>query len=256
MYPDERRQQILSLAREIGRVEVTDLVSRLTVAPETVRRDLGVLERQGQLHRVYGGAVFVGDNTFEPLLERRNSQHVADKERMALAAAEMVARLPENSTVLLDSGSAPQAIARAFPEGPALTVVTNGLPVATELAVKPNVTTWCLGGRLRESTLACVDEWARARIESLTVDLAFVGVDGLTVHKGLTAMEPAEAAVKAAMLDCARERVLLAHHGKIGRDTFCRFAGLADIDVVLTDEQLDPDVAKEIEDSGARLVCA
>lgn len=256
MYPDERRQAILALARSDGRVDVSDLVGRLSVAPETVRRDLGLLERHGQLHRVYGGAVYVGDHTFEPLLERRNEQHVADKQRMALAAARMLAELPANATVLLDSGSAPQAVARAMPEECSLTVVTNGLPVATELAGKPNVITWCVGGRLRNTTLACVDEWGRGRIAGLTVDLAFIGVDGVTVAQGLTTMEPAEAAIKEAMLGCARRRVLLAHHAKVGRDTFCRFGALSDIDTVLTDSELDPEVAREIELAGPQVVCA
>jgi DeoR family fructose operon transcriptional repressor len=255
MFPNERQRAILELAKSDGRVQVTTLVERLSVAPETVRRDLGVLERQGQVHRVYGGAVFVGDHSFEPLLARRNQQHVSDKTRMARAAAELISELPAAAVVLLDSGSAPEAVAKALPDRE-LTVITNGLPVAVALAAKANVTTWCLGGRVRGGTLACVDDWGRTILAGLTIDLAFIGVDGLTVEKGLSTVEPAEATIKGAMVAAARKRVLLAHHTKIGRDTFCRFATLADIDVVITDEKLDEEVASEIENAGPKLIRA
>jgi DeoR family fructose operon transcriptional repressor len=253
MYAEERQIAILAQAREAGRVDVTSLAELLQVTPETIRRDLTVLERRDLVRRVHGGAMPVERLDFEPRLATRLQQFTTEKQRIAKAALD---ELPEGGAILLDSGSTTEALAQALPEGLELTVVTNALPIALSLGSKPNLQVWCVGGLVRERTFALVDDWARRLLAEVSVDVAFLGTNGLSVGRGLTTPAPTEAAIKTAMVGAAKRRVVLTDHSKIGRDSFCRFATLSDIDVVITDTGLDDDSTAEIEKCGPRVVRA
>lgn len=253
MYPEERLQAILGQARQAGRVEVASLAELFEVTPETVRRDLTTLERQGLLRRVHGGAIPVERLTVEPELATRDALLGAEKDRIAKSA---VAELPLTGTVLIDAGSTTSRLADSLPATCELTVVTNALPIASTLALRPNLTVLLLGGRVRGRTMASVDAWALRSLGELTVDVAFLGTNGFSVERGLTTPDPAEAAVKQAMVAAARRVVVLADHTKHGNDQFARFAQVADVDVLISDTGLDGRVAKALEKRGPRLVLA
>ena len=122
MYAAERQQRILDEARENGRVEVAALAEQLDVTPETVRRDLTALERQGVVRRVHGGAMPLENLGFEPRLDVRRERYIAEKQRIAKAALDLV---PDSGTVLLDAGTTTQLLAEQLPHDRELTVVTN-----------------------------------------------------------------------------------------------------------------------------------
>ncbi|WP_238342003.1 DeoR/GlpR family DNA-binding transcription regulator [Actinopolymorpha rutila] len=253
MYAEERQLEILTRARADGRVEVAGLADALDVTQETVRRDLTVLERQGLLRRVHGGAIPVERLGYEPRLATRREQQREEKTRIARAALD---QLPAEGAVLLDSGSTPEALARLLPTDRELTVVTNSLPIATLLADRPQLSVWSLGGLVRGRTYATVDDWARRQLEELSVEVAFLGTNAVTAGHGLSTPLPTEAAVKAAMVAAGKRRVLLADHSKFGRTSFCRFADLADFDVVVTGTELGEAEAAEVEASGPTVVRA
>lgn len=251
MYAEERLTFIADQARAAGRVDVAALASELDVTTETVRRDLTALERRGVLRRVHGGAIPVERLTAEPGLAVRESRHRAEKERIAKTA---LAELPAEGAVLLDAGSTTVHLAELMPSDRELTVVTNALPVAATLAARANIRLMIIGGRVRGRTLAAVDTWALNSLAGVYVDVAFVGTNGISLERGLTTPDQAEAAVKAAMVGAARRTVVLADHSKVGNDCFARFASLADMDLLITDDGLDPQVAGEIEAAGPRVV--
>ncbi len=253
MYAEERQLEILTRARAAGRVEVTGLAGDLAVTQETVRRDLTVLERRGLLKRVHGGAIPVERLDYEPRLATRREQHAGEKLRIARAA---LAEIPAEGAVLFDSGSTPEALARLMPGDRELTVLTNSLPIAMLLSDRPNLAVWSLGGLVRGRTYSSVDDWARRQLDDISVEVAFLGTNGLSTARGLTTPLPTEAAVKAAMVRSGKRRVLLADHTKMGRDSFCRFAGLDELDLVVTGAELDDDSAAEIESYGPKVVRA
>jgi DeoR family transcriptional regulator, fructose operon transcriptional repressor len=253
VYAEERQQVIVGLARAHGRVDVAELAAELSVTSETVRRDLTVLERQGVLRRVHGGAIPVERLGFEPGLAARDSVMTAEKERIAKAA---MAELPDEGAILLDAGSTTSRFADLIPLDRQLTVVTNALPVAVLLASRPNVTVLLLGGRVRGRTLAAVDAWALDALGQTFVDVAFVATNGISAQRGLTTPDHAEAAVKRAMIRGSRRTVLLADHTKVGVDHLARFGDLAEIDAFVTDSGLDPRTAAELESLGPRVVRA
>ncbi|HET9656186.1 MAG TPA: DeoR/GlpR family DNA-binding transcription regulator [Kineosporiaceae bacterium] len=253
MFAPERQQAILDLARDAGRVDVTSLAARFEVTPETIRRDLTALERQRLLRRTHGGAVPVERLDFEPGLADRENRYVEEKRRIARAA---LAELPAEGTVLLDAGTTTAALARLIPDDRELTVVTNGLSVAVALVTRPNVTVHVLGGRVRGRTMATVDDWARRDLAEVYVDVAFLGTNGVSVARGLTTPDLAEAAVKSAMIAAARRTVVLADHTKFATEHFARFGDLPDVDVLITDTGVDPDLVAEVGSAGPKVVQA
>jgi DeoR family fructose operon transcriptional repressor len=253
MYAEERQQRILDEARQAGRVEVTALAELLDVTPETVRRDLTVLERHGVLRRVHGGAIPLEKLGFEPRLDVRQERYTAEKERIAKRAVE---QLPEEGTILLDAGSTTQALVELLPAGRELTVVTNSLPIASLVARSEHLSLYLLGGRLRGRTQAAVGDWAVDALSSISVDVAFVGTNGLTVRRGLTTPDQDEARVKRAIVNSARRAVVLCDSSKVGTDHFAQFAALDAVDTVITDTGLDDETATEIEAVGPRVVRA
>lgn len=253
MYPEERHARIVEVARSSGRVEVARLADELDVTPETVRRDLTTLERQGLLRRVHGGAIPIERLGFEPAVGTRAEVLTAEKERIAKAA---LALLPDEGSILLDAGTTTARLAAALPEDRELTVVTNGLDIAVTLAHRPNLTVLALGGRVRGRTLAAVDGWALDALKDTFVDVAFIGTNGISAERGLTTPDPTEAAVKRAMIGAARRSVVLGDHTKVGADHLIRFGDLDQIDTFVTDSELDLELAGELEATGLRVVRA
>lgn len=253
MYAQERQQRIMALAQSSGRVEVAALAAELEVAPETVRRDLTVLERHGRLRRVHGGAIPVERLGFEPTLQRRSEVLVAEKARIAEAA---VALVPEEGTILLDAGTTTSRIAEILPTDRELTVVTNSIAVAAIVAARPTLQLYVIGGRVRGRTQASVGEWATQALAGIHVDVAFLGTNGLSVSHGLTTPDQAEAATKRAMVTAARRAVVVTDSSKVGVDHFFRFAELSDLDTVVTDSSLDQETAGEIEALGPEVIRA
>ena len=247
MYAEERQKVILERARRDGRVDVTGLASEFDVTYETIRRDLTALERHGVLRRVHGGAIPVERLGFEPALNVRDSVMTKEKERIAKAA---LAELPEEGAVLLDAGSTTGRMAEQLPTDRELIVVTNSLSIALTLTSRPNINLMLLGGRLRNRTQASVDAWALRSLAESYVDVAFMASNGVSVERGLTTPDPAEAEVKRAMIASARRAVLLADHTKVGNDHFARFANVEDLDLIVTDDRLADGLADELESAG------
>jgi DeoR family fructose operon transcriptional repressor len=253
MYAEERQAAIVARARAAGRVEVAELAETFAVTSETVRRDLTALERAGLLRRVHGGAILVDALGFEPALSDREAVHTAEKERIASAALDEV---PEDGAIALDAGSTIERLAQQLPANRTLTIVTNALPTASLLAARPNLTVHLVGGRVRGRTLATVDDAAIDFLATIYVDVAFIGTNGISTQRGLTTPDRAEAAVKKALVRCARRTVVLADHTKFGTDHFAHFADLSDVDVIVTDRETPQTIVAEIEAAGPQVVLA
>ncbi|MER5889341.1 DeoR/GlpR family DNA-binding transcription regulator [Streptomyces sp. NPDC001941] len=253
MYAPERQQEILRIARDSGRVDVLSLADAFQVTAETIRRDLKALDRAGLVRRVHGGAIPAGRLDFEPDLAERESAAADEKDRIARAA---LAELPADGSVVLDAGSTVARLAAAFPLECSLTVVTHALPVAARLADHPGIDLHLVGGRVRHRTRAAVDAWALRAYGEIRADVVFLGANGFSPEHGLTTPDLAEAAVKRAAVAAARRVVLLADSAKSGAEHFARFAGLADVDLLITDSGLDPQDAAAIEAAGTEVVRA
>lgn len=259
MYAEERQRAFLDRARTQGRVDVAGLAAEFSVTTETIRRDLTVLEQHGLLRRVHGGAIPVERLVMGPAraATRTADTRVPGRERgTGRIVKAALAELPACGAILLDADVATAQLAERLPTDRELTVVTNSLTIALTLATRPNLTLMLIGGRLRGRSLAAVDSWALQSLRDTYVDVAFLAADGVSVARGLTTQDPAEALVKRAAIAAARRTVLLADHTRMDDNHFARFGDVADVDTVVTDTGIDPRVAQELTAAGPRVVIA
>ena len=172
---------------------------------------------------------------FETDRDRRSQNLLAEKHRIAAFAVE---QLDDVESIFIDEGLLPSLIARNLPADRNLTIVTASLLVAAELAVRPSYTVIMLGGRVRGRTLATVDKWVAHMMEEFSIDLAFVGANGLSVANGATTPDPAVGAVKMAAMSASRRRIFVGAHNKFRVCTFYKFAEVRDFDMLITDTRL------------------
>lgn len=251
MYAAERQQAIRREAQRTGRVDVATLAGKYGVSPETIRRDLGALHDQGTLRRVHGGAILAERLVaFERGLPARSGVMAEQKRRIGRTALELV---PEGGTLFVEGGSTPGVLAEMLPEGQDLTVVTTGLPIALDLAGRAGFTVHLIGGRVRDRTLAAVDDWAVSTLRGVRVDIAFLGTNGFSGEDGLTTPDSAEAAVKRAALGIAGQTVLLADNTKINAKCLCRYGAASDIDLLITDDGVAGRELKRLREAGVEV---
>ncbi|MFB9904022.1 DeoR/GlpR family DNA-binding transcription regulator [Allokutzneria oryzae] len=253
MHAEDRQRWIVATVRAEGRLDVSRIADELDVSPETARRDLGSLERLGLVRRVHGGAYPVERARFEITLATRVHSHLAEKRRIGTAA---LALLGDAESVFVDEGSTCQVLAEGFPASNRLTVITSALATASMIDANTGATVVVLGGRLRGKTQATVDHWAARMLRDMVVDVALIGANGVSLRHGLTTPDPAVAAVKTQAVESARRRILVADHTKFGADSFCRFADVRDVDVIVTDTGLSAATATRYQLLGPEVVRA
>src|SRR6185312_3616818 len=261
MVAEERQRLMGELVASTGRVTVADLAAQLDITRETVRRDLAQLEQEGRLRRVHGGAVAGGSaSTAEESLSVRTSLNHEQKSRIAARA---VGLLPTGaSSVVLDAGTTTELLAQAMASTlPAersndLLVLTHSVPVAYRIARAGSFQLEVIGGRVRALTSAAIGTSTIDQFRSLRPDIAFVGANGIHAGFGLSTPDPLEAAVKSAIVACARRVVVLADSSKLGQETLLRFAGLDQVDTLVTDTAPGSALAAALEDADVEVVIA
>jgi DeoR/GlpR family transcriptional regulator of sugar metabolism len=166
------------------------------------------------------------------------AQEVEDLKRViGCAGARFVS---DGDTIILDAGTTTTYLARAMRGRRDVTVITNSLPVLTELTDLPGITLVATGGVLRNESRALVGPGAEATLNDLRVDKAFIAGTGLSIDFGLSNTNIPEAGVKQAMLRAAREVILLADHTKIGTESLVKIAPLESIHRLITDTGISP----------------
>ena len=236
MRQAERLGAILERLAESGSVGVAAVARDLEVSEATVRRDLELLEEQRLLQRTHGGAVAQGV-MYELPLRYKGARHQEAKRRIARAAA---ATVPDGGAVGLTGGTTTTEVARALVDRARLTVVTNALNIASELAVRPNLKLVVTGGVARAESYELVGPLAEASLAGLNLDVVFIGADGVSVDAGLTTHHEVEAHTNRMLVACARRVVVVADSSKIGKVAFAQIVELDRVDELITDDEADP----------------
>lgn len=250
--PPQRRQRIRSIVESRRAARLEELSSSLGVSQATVRRDLDALAMEGRLRRVHGGAVALDERPSELHFDVKAVEAVEEKARIAARAIEL---LSPDDTVYLDSGSTVLAAARLLRGWDRLTVVTNSLPAAMELAGRgPRLIV--IGGEFRATSQALVGPLTHLLLDALHVDRALVGTFAFSLEEGLTTTDPAEAYTKELVLGRSREVILLADSRKVGTRSFVSAGRLEAIDILVTDTGIDERVVRSLERRGLRVIKA
>jgi DeoR/GlpR family transcriptional regulator of sugar metabolism len=233
-------------------VRVDELCEHLSVSPATVRRDLEELESLGEIQRVYGGAVNIGGRLDEPLFDDKTNIATREKQRIAQAALKYI---QPNDTIFLDGGSTILELVHLIRERSNLTVVTNSLRAAIELAAgRPRLI--LVGGEVRRLSQTVVGPLTRLTLGDLHMDKAFLGTIGLSLKEGLTTTDPGEAYTKELVMEHAREVILLADRTKIGKVSFTCSGRLEKVRVLVTDGLVDRRFLSEFRKKGIEIVRA
>lgn len=231
-----RRQQILQLLIDEGAVQVSDLVDRFGVSAVTIRTDLGQIESQGLATRTHGGATLVRVPPQEHDIHEKDALNLTLKESIGGRAAQLV-RPGDN--IIIDSGSTTMTLARHLHDHQDVTVMTNGLNIAWELANAPGIEVMLTGGQLRKQSLSLQGSQAESSLTTYSFDTLFLGVDGLDLQFGLTTHDEGEARLNHRMVERARRIVVLTDASKFGRVSLHRIARLDQVHTIITDAGID-----------------
>ena len=254
-----RWNELLELLAAEGQLQVERAAHVLGVSAATVRRDFDELARQQMLTRIRGGALAKGV-TYDLPLRYKTERYPSEKQRIAAVAAGLV--LP-GQVVGLNGGTTTTEVARALAvradlnagaPSPAVTIVTNALNIATELAVRQHIKIVATGGVARPQSYELTGPLATGVLEQVTLDVAFLGVDGIDAVAGATAHHEGEASINRLMGRQARQVIIVADSSKVGQRAFARICTPAEIDVLVTDAGIAAEDAARLQDAGVDVV--
>lgn len=249
----QRRARIADLVREQGAMRVNELAARFQVSEVTIRNDLGQLEKNGQLVRDRGGAVPVGSArqiTSLLAVEERAHLQTDEKRRIARAAAALVS---PGDTIIMDAGTTVVEMAPFLAGIASLTVVTNALNVALEVAARTSARIILLGGTFSRESSSTLGSLAEQTLGGLLVQKAFLGVQAFDLENGLTDTTHEIAEAKRAMIRASRRVILLADSTKLGRSGFIKVAPLTAVHTLISDTGLPEEARAALDRLGVEV---
>ena len=253
MFNEERQQKILEVMDRQEKVTVKELSDMFGVSNVTVRKDLNDLCSAGLAVRTHGGAMKRGKTRFELNQEEKAKEAHKEKEAIADYAYREIC---DGETIMLYGGSTVQELARKIKTASwkDLTVVTNALNIANELADVEGVSLLFVGGTLRKKILTCVGPMAEEALSQLVVDRTFVSVNCVSLEYGLTAANITEGRTVRTMLKAGLKKYLLVHSEKFEKNSIYRICSVDDVNVIITDDQLKVDIIDRYMERKCQLV--
>ena len=250
---EERQQLILEMVQDNRQVTVSELSDRFDISEVTIRRDLRELAAQGVLRRAHGGAVVAIPAPPEPPVVQRMGQAENCKECIGHAGAALVAN---GESVFIGSGSTTAYVARYLLDRQGLTVVTNALTVATELATAEGVTVVVMGGLMRASELSLVGHITEQSLREVRVDKVMIGIPAISLEAGLTNDFLPEVMTDRTIIEMAPELIVVADHTKFGKVASAYVAPVERVTTLVTDVGADPAFLSRLREMGVRVIVA
>ncbi len=250
LFKSQRQSGILKLIEERGQITVPEVSDLFNVSKVTARRDLIEMAERGEIRRTHGGALLGATPTEPPVLERAQEQR-DEKRRIGKAAAGLV---QDGETIFLGSGTTVLAMAKQLNEGIHLTVVTNSLPVVTELSRHPHVEMIIIGGMLRKSEQAMVGHTAEQALQDFRVDHVFMGIRSIDVQNGFTNDDFPDTVLDRTLFKISSQVVVLADHTKFERTSLVHVAPLEAAYMIVTDSGTPAETIDLIQASGLRVL--
>lgn len=253
VFARERQDRIIRIVEEHGRARVGDLAGQFHVSAVTIRKDLVVLESAHRLVRTHGGAIAIDRSRPELAFEIRERLQAEEKLRIGVVAATLV---QDGESIVMDASTTALSVARQLKARGGwsqLTVITNGLRLASELAGYPGIIVLMLGGRVRWEALSVVGQLGDGLFSRINVQKAFLGAAGFTLESGLADATDEEAQIKRSMVAAAREVIAIVDHTKWERAAFATFCPTDQISIVLTDEGAPPEMVRSLTGRGVQV---
>jgi DeoR family transcriptional regulator, aga operon transcriptional repressor len=257
----QRWNALLDLLPADGQLTVADAAAALGVSQATIRRDMDQLARQQLVTRTRGGAI-AGHVSYDLPLRYKTARRAPEKQRIGRAAAALVAA---GAAVALNGGTTTSEVARALATRPDLqdgagtpgiTVVTNAMNIASELAVRQHIKIVVTGGVARGQSYELIGPFATLVLEQLALDWAILGVDALDPVAGAAAHHEGEASINRLMAARAAQVMIVTDSSKLGQRAFARVCAADEIDVIVTDQDAAPAMLAAFTERGIRVVTA
>jgi DeoR family transcriptional regulator, aga operon transcriptional repressor len=251
----ERRSQIAQMVLESGKVFVAHLVDQFQVTETSIRRDLTILENNGRLKRVHGGAIPIPGSSRTDSFAEKMDLHIKAKERIGKVAASLI---KPKDILLLDSGTTTLQVIRHVPStlrnSNLVTLVTNSQPIAQEVLTWPSPNLTILGGLYLPDYQATVGPQTLAQLQEMRATRVFLGTDGLTLQSGITTANILMAEVDRMMADHSQQIILVTDSSKFGRVGFVPVKPVNAFHMIITDTNAPPDMVQAIRDMGVEVL--
>lgn len=255
MLARQRQEAILRGVEDDGGVRVSELVEKLGVSDMTVRRDIEFLAGKGLVHKVHGGATAIGDPTIdEPGFSVKSAMNPVQKSEIARTAASLIGH---GQTVAVSAGTTAYAVAVELRPVKRLTVVTNS-PRVAELLYDParEDQTVVLTGGVRTPSDALAGPVANRMLSEMHVDTLILGIHGIDTKAGLTTPNLLEAETNRQLIASAKRIIVVADHSKWGVIGLCTVGSLDQVDVLVTDAELDVEARRRVSEKVGQLIVA
>lgn len=240
----ERKNEILKLLSQRGYMTVEDLAQQLYVSGPTIRRDLALLQKEGSVKRIHGGASYIRRDSYEWPFDMRTRVNLPEKRRIAQAAAELIG---DGNHIFLDAGSTCSFLVEMLDPSLRITLVNNCFPTIQRLSENSNFTVECPCGQYVPSHVGIFGDDASLFIRKRHADYYFASAAGIDVRAGVTIRALLERSIKRAMRENADCMVLLMDHSKMGALNYYQVFELSEIDILITDSPLPEDLMAECE---------
>lgn len=250
-----RRKRILEFLRREGKISVTEVAAALKVTPVTIRTDLDVLEKEGCLVRVQGGAVRLPGKTAIFHSEKPQAEVAHEKEKMAIGAA-VAQMVQDGDTLFINSGTTSECIAYALRARMNLNIVTNSLRVATILGAVASFRVVLVGGEINSQYGFTCGGDAQEQLAKYQADWTVLSVDGVSAKGGITTHHAEEAIIDRMMVASGSRVVVAADNSKIGRTGFSRVCECTPELLLVTNCGEKETAVAELQECGVRVVFA
>lgn len=244
-----RHNQIVTLVREQGFQSIASLADQFHVTPQTIRRDINTMSRQGLIQRHHGGA--------GPVYSTENVDYT-DRKVMCLREKQIIANLvsqniPPRSSLFINMGTTNEEVAKALAHHDRLRVITNNLNVAKILSGNSGIEVIVAGGLVRHKDGGIVGESTIDFIRQFKVDYGIIGISGVDMDGTLLDFDYREVTAARAIMDNSRKVFLVTDHTKFGRNAMVRLGSIAEVDAMFTNEQPPAELVEVIKHNGVHL---
>lgn len=256
MLSEQRHKEIMHQLAKEGSIKTSTLCNILSASRETIRRDLETLEERGMLKRIHGGATQMEapreSNVIYTSFEQRKSEHSSDKIEVALEAAKYIS---EGQAIALDSGTTSLELARVIKnQFHSLTVVTNSLTIANELADANGITLILTGGIYNAEEKAFLSDMATLILSRINIDILFLTTCGISVERGITYQRVDDLMIQSKLMKASDKTIVITDSSKLGVNSLVRMCGIEQVSMIITDSHAPAERIEALEQAGMKVV--
>lgn len=243
---DERRHQLIEYLNKHRRATVKELSIQLQVTEATLRADLNLLEEEGVVKRIHGGAVLAAQNptgaTYN--FSAREKRNTSQKAAIGRKAMELV---QDGQCILIDASTTALELAKCLKKSELnLTVVTSGVYTALELKENPQIHVILIGGVLRMGSGSVEGVLGTDILGKIKADRIFTSPAGFKLDSGLMDFNMYEVELKRRMVEATDQVIALMDSSKFNVGSIASYADTSRIHMMITDDGAPGDQIAEL----------